>query len=424
VLLFWLSACGATKLRLPGPEALDQPPARVLLILLDAVHEPTFRSLLDEGELPHLARLLEPDPAGKRHGTYTRATSVWPSTTGPAYVPFIAGLYPRKSNLVGIRQYLRELMVFRSYCGSDATIIGDDLTREFPTIYEVLDPRESFNQAGFVSRRGWDDRGRAQKPLHENLNSIPGFIHSYLPPVDDTADLYNALSFVNYVSPEFDHHRIMALGSFEGRYYDWSVPLGTLRLAYEELFSLLGLERVLRELNLDARKLGRLPHFSLISLHMPDVTGHKYGLGAEYEEGLKRVDEIVGFMLEVFRHQGVLEDLTLIVTSDHGLSATERHFPLLERLASDTGVAIHDTVAVSTDDFNLKWRGALGVPGLQQRWAGIGAVSGNANVQIYLIRRTLTCRMARPSTWYGRSWRTRRSLTCSPASARSAGTTS
>ena len=262
-------------------------------------------------------------------------------------------------------------------------MIAEDVSREFPLVFEVLDREETFNQAGFVTRRGWNDDGDIRRPLHENLSSTPGFVHGYVADVS-AGDLYNALSFLNYVSPEFDADRLRALAAFEGRYFDWSVSLGTARIAYEEAFGLMGLERVVREMNLGARKLGRLPEFSFLGLHLPDAVGHDEGTGRTYEEALERADEILGFMLAVFREQGVLDGLTLIVTSDHGLSPVHRQAPLVERLARDTGLPIHDSIRTATEGFNRTWRGTGATSGEERGFVGIGAVSGNAHVQIYL----------------------------------------
>jgi predicted AlkP superfamily pyrophosphatase or phosphodiesterase len=376
-------SCAWGKVQLPSEPLDSAEPERILLVVIDAANERVFRSLLERGALPHIAALLAPDAAGGRRGVYTAASSVWPSTTGPAYPPFFAGIFPEKSRLAGIRQYLRRIRTFRSYAGSDAPMIAEDVSREFPLIFEVLDREETFNQAGFVTRRGWNDAGDIRRPLHENLSSTPGLMHSYVADAS-AADLYNALSFLNYVSPEFDTDRLRALDSFQGRYFDWSVSLGTARIAYEEAFGLMGLERVVREMNLGARRLGRLPEFSYLGLHLPDPVGHGEGMGRAYEESLERVDEILGFMFAVFREQGVMDGLTLIITADHGLSPVDLQVPLIERLALDTGLAIHDSIRTMTDGFNRSWRGSASTGGEERRFVGIGAVSGNAHVQIYL----------------------------------------
>jgi arylsulfatase A-like enzyme len=387
LLLFLLAAAVGLILvvffpRRPAPSREEPPHGRVVLIILDGTNEEIFRTLLEAGKLPHLASLLEPDANGERHGVYTAATSVWPSTTGPAYAPFVAGLYPKKSHLSGIRQYLRETKAFRAYVGWQTNAISEELSQEFPTIYEVLGRTDTFNQQGFVTRRGWRDDRSILRPLHENYISTPGAIGRYALGHVPENDLQNGLSFLNYLSPEFDPKRFFAIGSFEGKFFDWRVR-GRTGLLMEEIFSLAGLERVIRERDFGARKLGRLPSFSMISLHLPDDTSHREGAGDEYLLALQKIDEIFAAVRHVFRQQEALDDVTLIVSSDHGTSSVgndkNSHLNIIRRLSEDTGVPIHDSLRMMSGKFNRRWRA-----GEHRRWSGIGAVSGNANVQFYL----------------------------------------
>ena len=355
---------------------------RVLLVILDGTNETVFSDLLRTGKLPHLAKLLAPDGQGVRHGVYTAATSVWPSTTGPAYAPFLAGLFPEKSHLSGIRQYLRDEMAFRAYIGWETNAISQELTREFPIIYEVLGREDTFSQQGFVTRRGWRDDGTIIRPLHENYISALGAIARYGLGHIPENDLQNALSFLNYTTPWFDRIKFEVLGSYEGDHFAWG-NLGRARSVLEGIFGLAGFERVLREKDLGVWRLGRLPAFSMISLHLPDDTSHNEGMGEVYADALGKVDEIFGALWEVYRRRGDLGNLTLIVSADHGTSPVredaEAHVDVLARLAQDTRLPIHNSLRKMSGDFNRKWRG-----GEHRRWTGIGAVSGNGNVQIYL----------------------------------------
>ncbi len=341
--------------------------------------------MLESGELPYLGRLLAPDSNGVKRGVYTAATSVWPSTTGPAYAPFLMGLFPGKSQLSGIRQYLRSEKSFRAYIGRHTKEISEDLTTEFPMIFEVLGREETFNQAGFVTRRGWRDDGSVIRPLHENYFSLPGAIGMYgLGRVNDN-DLQNLLSFLNYLSPDFSTKRFADIAQFEGELFPWG-RRGRGRLLVEEFFGLASLERVVRERRWSARKLGHAPKFSMISLRLPDDTSHHYGVGDEYALALRQADEILGAIGYVFRQRGRLDDLTIIVTSDHGTStvrdAPDAHSNVIRRLSEDTGIPIHDSylnMMGGTSREIDRWR-----EGSHHQWAGIGAVSGNGNVQLYL----------------------------------------
>jgi arylsulfatase A-like enzyme len=366
----------------PDPSRDELPRDRVVLIILDGTNEEIFRGLLEGGKLPHLASLLEPGANGKRHGVYTAATTVWPSTTGPAYAPFLAGVYPKKSHLSGIRQYLRETKAFRAYIGWQTKEISEELSQEFPIIYEVLGRTDTFNQQGFVTRRGWRDDRSILHPLHENYISAPGAVARYGLGHIPENDLQNALSFLNYLSPEFDPKRFFAIGSFQGKFFDWGVR-GRTGLLMEEIFSLAGLERVIRERDFGARKLGRLPSFSMISLHLPDDTSHGEGAGEEYLLALQKIDEIFAAITHVFRQQEALDNVTLIVSADHGTSTVgdgeDAHLNIIQRLSEDTGVPIHDSMRRMSDKRIPRWK-----EGEHRQWSGIGAVSGNANVQIYL----------------------------------------
>jgi predicted AlkP superfamily pyrophosphatase or phosphodiesterase len=76
---------------------------RVVCVLLDGVRHDVLQELLDRGDLPNLSRwVIEP-------GGMTSGTTVFPSTTGVAYIPFLFGRYPGPANVPGIRWYDRGL---------------------------------------------------------------------------------------------------------------------------------------------------------------------------------------------------------------------------------------------------------------------------------------------------------------------------
>ena len=68
-----------------------------VLVLIDGARVDVLRDLLDRGDLPNLARwVIEP-------GGLTTGTTVFPSTTGVAYIPFLFGRYPGSVGVPGIR---------------------------------------------------------------------------------------------------------------------------------------------------------------------------------------------------------------------------------------------------------------------------------------------------------------------------------
>ncbi len=139
-------------------------PGKVVFILLDGCRADTFNRLCDQGRAPTFAWL-------RNQGlSVDNAVSVWPSTTGPAYAPFICGTFPFQSNLTGIRQYLRSSGTYRSYCGTDVKKISEDLSRDFPTVFELL-PRDSLALVAML------DRGAGRRfnpPLDFFLKSMRG----------------------------------------------------------------------------------------------------------------------------------------------------------------------------------------------------------------------------------------------------------
>ncbi|HNV69946.1 MAG TPA: alkaline phosphatase family protein [Candidatus Ozemobacteraceae bacterium] len=135
---------------------------KVLFILLDGCRADIFHRLCDEGKTPTFAWM-------RKNGlSVDHAVSVFPSTTGPAYAPFLCGTYPYQSNLTGIRQYLRNSGTYRSYCGTDVKKITEDLSRNHPTIFELL-PNDSLAVVAML------DRG-AKRSFNP---SIDYFIKSY-----------------------------------------------------------------------------------------------------------------------------------------------------------------------------------------------------------------------------------------------------
>lgn len=113
---------------------------RVVFVLVDGVRPDVVQHLLARGDLPAMARwVVEP-------GGMTVGTTVYPSTTGVAYIPFLYGCYPGTAGVPGIRWLDRGLAgggladqwrAARSYCGVQAGWINRDLTCG-PSIFELV----------------------------------------------------------------------------------------------------------------------------------------------------------------------------------------------------------------------------------------------------------------------------------------------
>lgn len=61
-------------------------------------------------------------------------------------------------------------------------------------------------------------------------------------------------------------------------------------------------------------------NFAALYFDEPDHTGHLYGpYSIEMTEKLFYINEILGYLLDQLKINGLFEDLNLIITSDHGM---------------------------------------------------------------------------------------------------------
>jgi len=113
---------------------------RAVLILIDGARPDVLQTLLDRGDLPHLARwVIEP-------GGITTGTTIFPSTTGVAYIPLLFGRYPGALDIPGIRWLDRagaaggvreRWRAARSYCGPQAGWVNRDIAPA-PSLFDLV----------------------------------------------------------------------------------------------------------------------------------------------------------------------------------------------------------------------------------------------------------------------------------------------
>jgi Type I phosphodiesterase / nucleotide pyrophosphatase len=109
-----------------------------VILVADGARPDTLAAAMDSGALPALAAL-------RRDGASHVVTSVFPSVTGPAYVPFLMGIHPGAAGVPGIRWWDRAgSRVYahgnaRSYVGFEALRQDGDLTTDAPTLFELAD---------------------------------------------------------------------------------------------------------------------------------------------------------------------------------------------------------------------------------------------------------------------------------------------
>ena len=116
---------------------------RFIFIIIDGAPYETFKTLIENGDLPNIKKYVVD------RGSLKKAVSVFPSTTGPAFIPFFMGLYPGTANILGIRWLSKSN--FRiphrfkrpgicSYMGFDGLHFEDDLPSGFPTLFNFFSP--------------------------------------------------------------------------------------------------------------------------------------------------------------------------------------------------------------------------------------------------------------------------------------------
>jgi len=111
-------------------------PVSVVVLVADGARPDGLRDALDAGVLPALAQL-------RAEGGLHTVTSVFPSVTGPAYTPFLMGLFPGNAGLPGIRWWDRARTATRwpgygrSYVGAEARHADSDLTPHHRTLFEL-----------------------------------------------------------------------------------------------------------------------------------------------------------------------------------------------------------------------------------------------------------------------------------------------
>lgn len=116
------------------------PERRATLLILDGARPDVFRELLEAGDLPNLAEhVVEP-------GCQPPATTVFPSTTGVAYLPFLTGCFPGTCDVPGIRwmdvsryggRPWRDRRDLRSYCGYQGGLLDSDIAPGVSTLFEL-----------------------------------------------------------------------------------------------------------------------------------------------------------------------------------------------------------------------------------------------------------------------------------------------
>jgi hypothetical protein len=109
--------------------------ASVIVLIADGVKPGLLEEAVRSGDVPELAALRD------ESGLHV-VTTVFPSVTGVAYIPFLTGLHPAEAGIPGLRWYDRSRRLprllghSRSYVGTQIRAINQDLSPTAVTAFE------------------------------------------------------------------------------------------------------------------------------------------------------------------------------------------------------------------------------------------------------------------------------------------------
>lgn len=240
---------------------------RVVMFLADGSRPDVFEALAKKGDLPNLSRYCA------ERGGYQSITTVFPSTTGPAYLPYLTGCYPGTCNVPGIRwfdkaRYAKRRFAkdrYRSYVGFETGLINSDCQKNVRTLFELLP--KSYNILNAIYR------GTARRRNLTYYNRIWLLYYGHLTDRWDFVDAKANAYLRRAIEEDFDFIFVVFPG---------------------------------------------IDEFSHRSHPFEDsvLTQYRY------------VDTAFGAMVERLKEQGRWDETLFLLVSDHGLSSTSDHFEL------------------------------------------------------------------------------------------------
>ena len=279
---------------------------RVILVVCDGLaHTEFFHQIESRNDaLPNLSRLVE-EGAWFDHGSITN----WPSVTYPGHNTIGSGLYSGHHGLVDNSYYLRA-------SGRVASPISQLLLTE--ELFNPCGPGESLHMALHRSLGSWDPDDRAG-----------AFTASLMDPSvrdADKADLEFRDRF--YLGQEFPPLFVEEPPEVPGL----DNSLQHIESVGEQLAEVVAMYELY---HLCTRDPGAVPTYVILNFITTDGTGHANGPhGDEMKKVLDHIDANFGVLHDWLAAWGLLEETTIILTSDHGMQLGDpsRSGSLLDRL--------------------------------------------------------------------------------------------
>ena len=114
---------------------------RAILILIDGARPDALMKEIMKGKMPHIQEHFV------NKGTNKTMLTCFPSTTGPAYLPYLTGCFPGTCNIPGVRWFDKPMYAkkgwgfksFRSYCGPETVLFDRDLNPNIKTAWDIFE---------------------------------------------------------------------------------------------------------------------------------------------------------------------------------------------------------------------------------------------------------------------------------------------
>ncbi len=261
----------------------------VIHFIIDGTNLEAFNKAMTDGRMPTIKKHFIDNGA-----SFTKATSLFPSTSTDVYQAYATGLLPGHSGIPHLERFDRDHEKVIGYLTSS----GYDMVNS-----DLINLRALMNP----------DAAELEPPttLFELLKGHP------------TAAVYS--SFSRGAAERFP--KIAPIAAL------WSSFVSE----RQENVNVLTLKRVQQ---LFKRPTERIPRYTLVGMLSTDLMGHKHGpQSTEVAEVLQGFDLFMRDFLALLERQGIAGKTYIIISADHGMHDTGRLFHFTEELEK-AGIAV------------------------------------------------------------------------------------
>ena len=253
---------------------------RFIFILVDGSPYQVFNDLVQDGTLPNIKKYVID------RGSFKKAVTAFPSTTGPAFIPFFTGQFPGSANIPGIRWLSK---------------------KRFQNPYR-------FRSPGICSYMG-----------REALS-----FSAHLP---DSPTLFNFFSPVNNI------YNILTRGCPpSGDLTRWIKPLAYTYAHFSERWRFVNTtasRKLLKAVKGDAE-------FIMCLFPAVDTFSHlSHTRSPNVIEAYREVDRTVGEVCQILQTSKEFDNTLIMITSDHGMSNTHTHIDIPRHLDNSGWRCLH-----------------------------------------------------------------------------------